>query len=577
MTALDLTPGSQRRWMLFALLAAACSPSLLAYNISPSPTLLNQLLALALWGAVAAAGARIAEACIPLRQVMRDAGSLLAALAALMVAVLWSWLPGSLPSGLALSALGLLGAAAVLLFAGVSVRAAPQALPVFMLFCLAWVTAGVLNASIAMVQVFAPGWPDGLWLARSGVVGRAVGNLRQPNHLSSLLLWAAIALVPLLELGRLRRAAGALLMTLMIFAVLLSASRTGGVGVLLLALWGACDRRLSRPTRALLLATPLIYALAWAGMAAWAHLGEHAFGVERRLAESDLSGSRLAIWSDTLALIGQHPWTGVGFGEFNLAWSLTPFPARPTAFFDHTHNLPLQLAVELGLPLAALVLALSVLALWQAWQRGCVADAAGAVSLRSAWVMLLMIGLHSLLEYPLWYAYFLLPTAWLFGFCLGRPAQARSAPGATRPLLVAGLLLVIGSALALVDYVRVALIFLPPSAASPLAARIADGRRSVLFAHHADYASVTTGEALDDTAFTLAPHYLMDTRLMIAWSRALAAAGETEKARHLVQRLREFRNPASDEFFAACDAGATPVPFQCQAPASTAAWRDYLR
>jgi hypothetical protein len=38
----------------------------------------------------------------------------------------------------------------------------------------------------------------------------------------------------------------------------------------------------------------------------------------------------------------------VGYGEFNLAWTLTPFPGRPIAFFDHTHNLPLQLAGGAG-------------------------------------------------------------------------------------------------------------------------------------------------------------------------------------------------------------------------------------
>ena len=146
----------------------------------------------------------------------------------------------------------------------------------------------------------------------------------------------------------------------MTFAVVLTASRTGVLGVGLLALWGLLDRRLSRPTRLLLLLSPLLYALAWAGLSAWAEASRHAFGGETRLAEADLSGSRFGIWANTLELIRQQPWTGVGFGEFNLAWTLTPFPGRPVAFFDHTHNLPLQLAVELGLPLAGLVLALLV-------------------------------------------------------------------------------------------------------------------------------------------------------------------------------------------------------------------------
>jgi O-Antigen ligase/Virulence factor membrane-bound polymerase, C-terminal/Protein glycosylation ligase len=563
--------------------AAAAGPSLLAYNVSPSPTFLNQALALALWGGFAAVAAvATTPVARPARHAARNAAWPLAAIGLLLAAVLWSWGPGALPSGLALSALGLLSAAALLLLSGAAVRASAQAVPIFALFCSGWVVAGVLNAAIGALQVFAPGVPDGQWIARSGLVGRAVGNLRQPNHLSSLLLWSAIAVIPLLELGRLRRGLGWALFALMTFAVVLTASRTGVLGVGLLALWGLLDRRLSRPTRLLLILAPLGYALAWAGLSAWAEASRQAFGGETRLAEADLSGSRFGIWANTLELIRQQPWTGVGFGEFNVAWTLTPLPGRPVAFFDHTHNLPLQLAVELGLPLAGLVLALLVAGLWRAWRLARQADAATGVTLRSAWMMLVLIALHSQLEYPLWYAYFLLPTAWLFGYALGRPAAAVAPRGApTRVLFVGGVLLAIGSALSLVDYTRVALIFAPAQAGGTLEQRIANGQRSWLFAHHAGYAAVTVNDdvAASDPAFKEAPHYLMDTRLMIAWAQALARAGELDKARHLAQRLREFRNPQADEFFAACDApdGSTPPPFQCQVPDAAPHWRDYLR
>ena len=72
---------------------------------------------------------------------------------------------------------------------------------------------------------------------------------------------------------------------------------------------------------------------------------------------------RAEVWRNAITLIAMHPWSGVGFGEFNLAWTLSPFPERSPQFFDHTHNLPLQLAVELGLPLAALVTGLLLWAL----------------------------------------------------------------------------------------------------------------------------------------------------------------------------------------------------------------------
>ncbi|MDO8419501.1 MAG: polymerase, partial [Rubrivivax sp.] len=78
--------------------AAAALPSLLAYNVSPSPTFLNQALALALWGLFLVVSAPVEPG--------RGLGPLLAALGLIAVGVGWSWGPGGLPSTLALSALG---------------------------------------------------------------------------------------------------------------------------------------------------------------------------------------------------------------------------------------------------------------------------------------------------------------------------------------------------------------------------------------------------------------------------------------------------------------------------------------
>ncbi|MBK9136822.1 MAG: O-antigen ligase C-terminal domain-containing protein [Betaproteobacteria bacterium] len=590
-----------RAWLATA---AAAAPSLLAYNLSPSPTFLNQALALGLW-------AGFVLVCAPPRPGGGGAG-LWAALGLVALGVLWSWGPGALPSGLALSALGMLLAAVVMAAAGTAARQQPAATALFVAFSAAWVIAGVLNVLVGVVQVFAPALADGQWIASSNLPGRAVGNLRQPNHLSSLLLWSTIALVALVELGALSRRAAAALGALFVFGVVLTASRTGVLSVLVLALWGALDRRLAARTRALLLAAPIVYALAWVGLDQWAKWSRSTFGGAARLADDvasgDLTSARFAIWSHTLQLIRESPWLGVGFGEFNFAWTLTPLTQRPKAFFDHTHNLPLHLAVELGLPLAAAVLALLAWALARAaraaWRAP--ADDASAIGARAGVLMVLMIGLHSLLEYPLWYAYFLLPAAWVWGFALGTPwaghagtagpggrTDTAAAPAPRRasrpwPWLNAGAaLVVLGAALAIVDYMRVVVIF-ESGGDVPLAERIERGRRSVFFAHHADYAAVTSGITLRDAgaSFASTTHYLLDSRLMIAWAEWLEAQGRPDLARHLAARLREFRSPDAAEFFAACPAGpgaafgpapeAAAVPFQCQAPARTPHWREYL-
>jgi len=532
-------------------------------------------------------------ALAPAQRPGRGVWAVQAALGVMAAAALWSWGFGGLPASLALSALGLMVAAAVMVAAGAGARCAASAEDVFALFCVAWLLAGVLNASVAVVQVFAPALTDGDWIAHSSIPGRAVGNLRQPNHLSSLLLWAGIAVVALAELRRIGPRVAAVLLALMVFGVVLTASRTGLVSVVLLALWGLADRRLSRPARGLLLAAPVAYAAAWWGMAQWAAASSHSFGGAARLAETDISGSRFGIWADTLALIRQQPWAGVGWGEFNFAWSLTPLPGRPTAFFDHTHNLPLQLAVELGLPLAALVVALLLWGLWCAARTAWAAAGGIGAAQRCALVMVLMIGLHSLLEYPLWYAYFLLPAAWAWGFALAGPAATR---GRSRGMTLAGLALAAGAVFSVWDYQRVAVIFSAPDGAEPLAQRIAAGQHSVFFAHHADYAAVTSvpPPADDAAAFDRAAHYLLDTRLMTAWARHLAARGELDAARHVAARLREFGRAEAGDFFRACaddsPAGVAPsaaaasgsfaaaasAPFQCELPAHAPGWREFL-
>jgi hypothetical protein len=642
-------------------LAATGLSTLLAYNVSPSTTFFNQALALAGWGALVWALALAPDGWLAPRQLRwACVGPVLAALALVALGAVLPGGAGAQDFSLVAGAVGLCAAAAVLLRAGQAAAAGPLAVPVARAFFGAWVVVGVLHAAVALVQVFAPELADGDWIASSSVAGRAVGNLRQPNHLSSLMLWAAIALVGWLELRREVQTAGereeqrdehreghregqpevnglavaqgagrafnaqrssrgvlvlaALGMALFVWAVVLTASRTGLVGVVLLALWGLADRRLSRPARWLLGATPLMYAVAWGGMAWWAQLSAHTFGGQQRLAEGDVSGSRLRIWADALQLIAAHPWAGVGWGNFNFAWSLTPFPQRHTAFFDHTHNLPLQLAVELGLPLALLICGLLLWALVQAARRALAAPAAASAAGRSALMMVLLIGLHSLLEYPLWYAYFLLPTAFAWGLVLGLPqaagasavpaalgetaaplapgqpaARANTATAAIRPPVPwlragAGVLCVAGALLALFDYLRVAEIFAARRGAAPLEQRIEAGKRSLFFAHHAHYAAATVSDtpAQELASFNIATHHLLDTRLMMAWAQAYAQAGDLERARHLAQRLREFRNPASADFLAECDkaraqaAAAGALPFQCTPPARPLTWQDFL-
>jgi hypothetical protein len=133
------------------------------------------------------------------------------------------------------------------------------------------------------------------------------------------------------------------------------------------------------------------------------------------------------------------PFLGVGFGEF--AWN---YFLHVELFLDsvlpgqsrHAHNIVFQLLAETG-GLGAACVVLAVLT-W-AWQSRKV-DFVPA-----EWWLAGLIGveaMHSLLEFPLWYAHFLGPTAVLMG--LSETGGFRSALGAKLRAVVA-IMLVMGT------------------------------------------------------------------------------------------------------------------------------------
>jgi hypothetical protein len=84
----------------------------------------------------------------------------------------------------------------------------------------------------------------------------------------------------------------------------------------------------------------------------WSRLSDSRYGAERALAST-----RLSQWGVALQLIGERPWLGWGAAAFSVL-----YPLRTGKWHGHAHNLPLELAVSHGLPVALAVIGL-VLAL----------------------------------------------------------------------------------------------------------------------------------------------------------------------------------------------------------------------
>jgi len=588
---------------------ALLGPTLIAAHDPPSVTFYNQAVAALGWGLWLAwlgvhSGQGAGVAAAPTTQ--RGPGWLGLVAISLVLLVqaaqaLWAGVASPVPLGLCLMGGGLALGALLALHGGWRVgRSAAKGTDTLpMLFFGGLALAGAVGLLLSLVQVFHPVWADGVFIAVPTIAGRAVANLRQPNHLSTLLVFACAAAAWLGAQGRMNARLAALGVIGFIVGIVLTASRTGMVGMVFLTLWGCLDRQLPRSLRWTLIGAPAIYGLAWGGMWLWSHADNSvAFAAEARLHDgSDISSSRFKIWANVLELIRQQPWLGVGYGRFNFAWSMTPFPTRPVAFFDHTHNVLLQWAVEFGLPLAALMTGLCSWAFWLLLRPWRPATEQGSPwrhhTVGACAVMVAIAGFHSLLEYPLWYGYFLWPTAFAFGLGLSTrtPASAKTASdseatssGTGAPWLgraAPGLVMATLAVWCALDYRAASNIYAPRAGAGSLDQRIAFGMQMPWWGYQADYALVNRPDedepSLPPEAFRRTLHNLLDARLMMAYARSLAEHGQTDKARYVAQRLYEFKNSMAKDWKTLCETPlepGEPVPFQCEKPTQTYTWRD---
>jgi len=353
----------------------------------------------------------------------------------------------------------------------------------------AWAVAAGLSAAIGLLQYFGvSGWL-GVWVNHTEI-GQAFGNLRQRNQFASLmniglvaLLWWTSQPVPAvfarLMVQRAPQCASRQPVTValgMALAMLLgagnaaSSSRTGLLQLLAVVALSLYWQRRVRPSGAasqalpqVVLACVLAYAVATWALPWLAGLDPLHTGVWARMREGDaVCTSRLTLWRNVLYLIAQQPWLGWGWGELDYAHFITLYPgARFCDILDNAHNLPLHLAVELGVPLA-LVFCSGVL--WLIWRERPWREP--DPTRHMAWGVLAVIALHSLLEYPLWYG----PFQMAAGLCLWVLLPQRTPPG--RPLApylqagCAGVLITL-SALATWQYRLASQIYLPPEERAP--------------------------------------------------------------------------------------------------------------
>ncbi len=326
-----------------------------------------------------------------------------------------------------------------------------------------WLVAALLSAVIGLCQYFQIEQHFQPWMSWSEQ-GEAFANLRQRNQFATLtnigllaLLWR-VALTSQETRDPSEQAWLFLAAVLLAFGSAAASSRTGLAQLVLIAGVAQCWKTWRRPRqRHVLLVALVAYALAAFVLHQWAGHAPRNSGIISRLQSADPAcTSRLTLWSNMLELISQRPWFGWGWGELDYAHFMTVYEGpRFCELLSNAHNLPLHLAVELGLPLALLSCSMILGWIWRAqpWRET-------DPTRQLAWGVLALIALHSMLEYPLWYGPFQMAVV-LSLVLLWRPLRA----GSLRARLIGARgLAVVLLALAAYggwDYQRVSQIYLP--------------------------------------------------------------------------------------------------------------------
>jgi hypothetical protein len=326
----------------------------------------------------------------------------------------------------------------------------------------AWLGAACISAVLGFLQFFnieGPFTP----LVNSAGLGEAFGNLRQRNQYASL---CAIGLAVLGTMATSRHWVRAKPWTAVAAALLgaamaMSGSRTAllELAFLLILAWRW------RGARVWTMAVAVVaYALAAHFFPRWADVDSSVF--VRLQDSSEMCASRLSLWGNVLQLIAQKPFLGWGWGELDFAHFMTLYANPPftglrfCAVLDNAHNLPLHLAVELGVPIA--LAACYGVFVWirrkRPWQE---LDS----NRRIAWSILGVVGIHSLLEYPLWYGPFqiaVLMSLWM----LRTPKPVAETSNRLRVVLVAlaGITMAAAVGFYAWSYWRVSQLYMEPEA-----------------------------------------------------------------------------------------------------------------
>lgn len=252
---------------------------------------------------------------------------------------------------------------------------------------------------------------DGLEIWTIGMGGtRPFANLGQPNQLATLLTWGLIACAWGALKGKIRQPIALLMSIFLLFGIVLTQSRTAWICITLavVATWLWRDLWKNKSTLWIVACLAAFFALM---VMVLPYMTAYLVpGVALRPLEAASGRLRLDAYQLFIDAAAHSPLWGYGWLQLPKAQILfADNHPNLQGFFIHAHNLFLDLILWCGIPIGLVVSIALVLWLAHSWHQ--IKSPQDALLL----LFIVAIGVHAMLELPLHYAYFLLPTGLVIG------------------------------------------------------------------------------------------------------------------------------------------------------------------
>ena len=277
-----------------------------------------------------------------------------------------------------------------------------------------FVIALLVGAAMAFLQITSQAWAFPFADGRADN-SFAIGFFTNHNHQATFIVMGLMALAGLIALGRKPRRDRSqwtslgprdmILGALAIIAALLVLLTGSRAGLLLLAIGlpaGACAWLAPQlaGSRQLLFPALGVVALAAIAFLALPFLADGQLSVigDRSALGDD---RRFEIWPQAAATAWHMMPTGSGFGTFRPTYEMfEPLDAVGMLYVNHAHNDYLQLAIEGGVAAILLIFAFIVAWLTNGWRAWTTMAGRDALLARLGFVIVLVVMLHSLVDYP---------------------------------------------------------------------------------------------------------------------------------------------------------------------------------